>query len=82
MFVALLLDGLLKKKKWKRQWLTALAKRKSVSAIDAKNCLVDIYGGLNDAVACCKKTGLDNYRIKELPGTKDPIQEILEGYER
>ncbi|HMU78568.1 MAG TPA: hypothetical protein PKA86_12190, partial [Bacteroidia bacterium] len=35
--------------------------------------------GLNDAVAlAAKKAGLDNYRIKELPEQKDPIQEILE----
>ena len=41
--------------------------------------MVDIYGGLNDAVAlAAKKAGLDNYRIKELPEQKDPIQEILE----
>ncbi|HNC34561.1 MAG TPA: S49 family peptidase, partial [Bacteroidia bacterium] len=50
------------------------------SATDAKRIgLVDIYGGLNDAVAlAAKKAGLDNYRIKELPEQKDPIQEILE----
>ncbi len=50
------------------------------SATDAKKIgLVDLYGGLNDAVVLAvKKAGLDNYRIKELPEQKDPIQEILE----
>jgi protease-4 len=45
------------------------------SAISAKQIgLVDVYGGLNDAVKiAAKKVKLDNYRIKELPEQKENI---------
>ncbi|HRV53376.1 MAG: signal peptide peptidase SppA [Bacteroidetes bacterium] len=50
------------------------------SAVDAKKIgLVDMFGGLDDAVKlAAKKAGVDNYRIKELPEQKEPLQEFLE----
>lgn len=42
--------------------------------------LVDEFGGLNKAIELAKEAaGLDQYRLKELPEEKDPIQELLKG---
>ncbi len=51
------------------------------SGIDAKRLgLVDVLGGLDDAIAiAAKKANLVNYRIKALPEQKDAMQEIMEG---
>ena len=41
--------------------------------------LVDTLGGINDAIAMAARMAkLDNYRIRELPELKQPIQKILE----
>jgi len=50
------------------------------SAVDAKGIkLVDVYGGLTDAIEIAARMAkLDNYRIKELPEQKEPLQEIME----
>ncbi len=50
------------------------------SATDAKRIgLVDMFGSLSDAIKiAAKKAGVDNYRIKELPEQKEPLQEFLE----
>ncbi|MFO7370506.1 MAG: signal peptide peptidase SppA [Bacteroidales bacterium] len=40
--------------------------------------LVDVMGGLNDAVdIAAKKAGLDNYRIVELPKQEDPFTQVM-----
>lgn len=51
------------------------------SGIDAKRLgLVDVLGGLDDAIAiAAKKANLVNYRIKALPEQKDAMQEIMDG---
>lgn len=51
------------------------------SGIDAKRLgLVDVLGGLDDAIAiAAKKANLVNYRIKTLPEQKDAMQEIMDG---
>ena len=52
------------------------------SAVDAKQIgLVDVFGGLNDAIAiAAKKAHLDNYRIKELPEQKEALQQLLDDF--
>ncbi|MBL6658135.1 MAG: signal peptide peptidase SppA [Flavobacteriales bacterium] len=47
---------------------------------DAKELgLIDVLGGLEDAInIAAEMAGLDNYRIKNLPKLKNPIEEILE----
>ncbi len=40
--------------------------------------LVDVLGGLNDAIdIAAKKAGLDNYRIVELPKQEDPFTQVM-----
>jgi len=42
--------------------------------------LVDVIGGLNTAIKiAAEKTGLDNYRIVELPKPEEPLAQILKG---
>ncbi|MBN1145455.1 MAG: signal peptide peptidase SppA, partial [Bacteroidales bacterium] len=46
------------------------------NALDRK--LVDVLGGLNDAIdIAAKKAGLDNYRIVELPKQEDPFTQVM-----
>lgn len=49
------------------------------AAVNAKEIkLIDVYGGLNDAIELAKKMAkLDTYRIVNLPKLKDPIEELL-----
>lgn len=43
-----------------------------------KNGLIDLYGGIGDAVKlAAKKAGLKRYRIVSLPKIKDPFEQIL-----
>ncbi len=43
--------------------------------------LVDTLGGINDAVAIAARLAkLDNYRIKELPEEKEPLEKIMEDF--
>jgi len=43
--------------------------------------LIDEYGGLKRAIElAAEAAGIDDYRIRELPEQKDPIQEIIENY--
>jgi len=43
-----------------------------------KNGLVDLYGGIGDAVKlAAKNAGLEHYRIVRLPKIKDPLEQIL-----
>lgn len=47
-----------------------------------KNGLVDELGGLNKAIAyAVEKAELEEYKLKELPKKKDPIEEILKQLE-
>ena len=40
--------------------------------------LIDVYGGLNDAIELAKKmANLDNFRIVNLPKLKDPFEELM-----
>jgi protease-4 len=40
--------------------------------------LVDVLGGLNDAVAiAAKMAGLEDYRVTELPEQKDAMEQII-----
>jgi protease-4 len=50
------------------------------SGVDAMGIrLIDVYGGLNDAIAIAARAAkIDNYRIKELPEQKDALREILD----
>ncbi len=50
------------------------------SGTDAINLhLVDTLGGINDAIAIAARMAkLDNYRIKEMPEVKEPLEKILE----
>lgn len=50
------------------------------SGIDALQIgLVDVLGGLDDAIAiAAKKAGITNYRVSELPEQKEPLQQFLE----
>ena len=46
-----------------------------------KNGLVDEIGGLSKAIElAAEAAGIDNYRVRQLPYMKDPIQEILEQF--
>lgn len=49
------------------------------AAVNAReNKLIDVYGGLTDAVELAKKMAkLDTYRIVNLPKLKDPIEELI-----
>jgi len=49
------------------------------AATNAKSIkLVDLYGGLTDAIELAKKlANLDNFRIVNLPKLKDPIEELM-----
>lgn len=49
------------------------------AAVNAKEIkLIDVYGGLNDAIELARKMAkLDNYRIVNLPKLKDPIEELI-----
>lgn len=49
------------------------------SGISAKEIgLIDVYGGLSDAIdIAVEKTGLEKYRIVELPKLEDPIEQII-----
>jgi protease-4 len=49
------------------------------AAVNAKEIkLIDVYGGLNDAIELAKKMAkLDTYRIVNLPKLKDPIEELI-----
>ena len=41
--------------------------------------LVDVMGGLNDAIAAAaEKANLDSYRTSEYPRVKEPFQQLLE----
>ena len=53
------------------------------TGIDAKNVgLVDLFGGLNDAVRiAAEKAKVEDYRIVELPTLKDPFKVLLEEFE-
>lgn len=43
--------------------------------------LVDQLGGLEDAIACAARlANLDEYRLKELPAIKEPVQEIIDQF--
>lgn len=43
--------------------------------------LVDLYGGVNDAVKlAAEKSGLERYRTVQLPKIKDPFEEWLKGF--
>jgi len=43
------------------------------------NGLVDVLGGIDDAIAiAAKKAGLEEYNIAEYPKEKDPVEKILE----
>ena len=50
------------------------------SGVDALSLrLVDTLGGMNDAIAIAARMAkLDNYRVKEMPEVKEPIQKIME----
>jgi protease-4 len=50
------------------------------SGIDALQIgLVDVLGGLDDAVAiAAKKAGITNYRVSEMPEQKEPLQQFME----
>jgi len=52
------------------------------AAPDAKiNKLVDVYGGLTDAIEMAKKMAkLDSYRIVNLPKLKDPFDELMKEF--
>lgn len=40
--------------------------------------LVDVYGGLTDAIEMARKmANLDNFRVVDLPKLKDPIEELM-----
>jgi protease-4 len=42
--------------------------------------LVDLHGGLTDAIELAKKlANLDNFRIVNLPKLKDPLEELMKG---
>jgi len=49
------------------------------AAVNAKEIkLIDVYGGLNDAIELAKNMAkLDTYRIVNLPKLKDPIEELF-----
>ncbi len=49
------------------------------SGINAKETgLIDVYGGLSDAIdIAIEKTGLEKYRVVELPKLEDPIEQML-----
>ena len=49
------------------------------AAVNAKEIkLIDLYGGLTDAIELAKKMAkLDTYRIVNLPKLKDPIEELI-----
>jgi len=49
------------------------------AAVNARGIkLIDVYGGLTDAIELAKKIAkLHNYRIVNLPKLKDPIEELL-----
>jgi len=49
------------------------------AATNAKEIkLIDVYGGLNDAIELAKKmANLDNFRIVNLPKLKDPFEELM-----
>jgi protease-4 len=63
-----------------KETVDSLGQGRVWSATDAKRLgLVDVYGGLNDAIEiAANKAGITNYRIRELPDLKDPIQELLD----
>jgi protease-4 len=43
--------------------------------------LIDVYGGLNEAIELAKKMAkLDNFRIVNLPKLKDPLEELLKEF--
>ena len=50
------------------------------SGIDALQIgLVDVLGGLDDAVAiAAKKAAITNYRVSEMPEQKEPLQQFME----
>lgn len=52
------------------------------AATNAKEIkLVDVYGGLTDAIELAKKMAkLDNYRIVNLPKLKDPFEELMKEF--
>jgi protease-4 len=52
------------------------------SAENAMNIgLVDLYGGVNDAVKlAAEKAGLERYRTVQLPKVKDPFEEWLKDF--
>ncbi len=52
------------------------------SGINAKEIgLIDVYGGLTKAIdIAAEKTGLEKYRIVELPEQEDPLQQILKEF--
>jgi len=52
------------------------------AAPEAKgNKLIDIYGGLNDAIDLASKMAkLDNFRIINLPKLKDPLEELIKEF--
>ncbi len=52
------------------------------SGRDAKEIgLVDVLGGLNDAVKiAAERAGIEDYMIKDLPKQKDPLQQMLEQF--
>ncbi len=46
-----------------------------------ENKLVDVYGGLTDAIELAKKMAkLDNFRIINLPKLKDPFEELMKEF--
>jgi len=69
-------------RKMEKSAVDAIGQGRVWAATNAKEIkLIDVYGGLTDAIELAKKMAkLDNCRIVNLPKLKDPIEELLKEF--
>lgn len=77
-FISRVADG----RKMEKTAVDEIGQGRVWAAPNAKeNKLVDVYGGLTDAVELAKKMAkLDDYRIVNLPKLKDPFEELMKEF--
>lgn len=75
-FLGVVADG----RKMSKESVHAIAQGRVWTGTKAKEIgLVDKMGGLEDAIACASRmAGITDYKIKEFPVSKEPIQQFIE----
>jgi protease IV len=77
-FLGVVADG----RKMSKEQVHAIAQGRVWTGVKAKEIgLVDRLGTLQDAIACAARmAGTSNYKIKEYPSSKEPLQQFIEQF--